>query len=422
MFKQISLKHFKAWCEPVEVKLAPITLLLGTNSSGKSSLLHSLLLLKQTIAHFDRTIHLNLSADQPADYFDFGDFNDVLNQTAKVRHFDIGFSFCPQNQAQQEIAFKARYKADIRRAAVIEHMQLRNERASYLTVREKAGAYSLSIGDDAQDSIGLSAHLAPERSIALSTEALELLPLHDRKIAQDISLAIQREFKNIAYLGPLRTQPKRRYVVDKNPLSELGTDGSQAIPALKKYNNLVDHVSAWLARLGVADRLEVKSRPPHYQVMIHKAGVAANLLDVGFGISQVLPVLTLAYFVPEGTTIILEEPEIHLHPLAQAVLAELLVEVSQQRHVQFLVETHSEHLFLRLQTLIARETLKADDCCLYFVENRDNVGHLHPLTLDDYGRLDDWPERFFGDALGEAREQTELFFDRQQKAELTQAA
>ena len=65
--------------------------------------------------------------------------------------------------------------------------------------------------------------------------------------------------------------------------------------------------------------------------------------------------LVVAHFAPPGSTIILEEPEIHLHPLAQSILAELFVKVSQQRKVQFIVETHSEHLFRRMQTLLARQ-------------------------------------------------------------------
>jgi hypothetical protein len=95
-------------------------------------------------------------------------------------------------------------------------------------------------------------------------------------------------------------------------------------------------------------------RSGRYELLVHHDGVVANLRDVGVGVSQVLPVLAVAYCAPPGSTVLLEEPEIHLHPLAQAVLAEVFAEVSQQRQVQFLVETHSEHLFRRMQTLIAR--------------------------------------------------------------------
>ena len=125
-----------------------------------------------------------------------------------------------------------------------------------------------------------------------------------------------------------------------------------------------------------------------------------------------LPVLTVAFFAPPGATVVLEEPEIHLHPLAQSLLAELFTEVSRERRIQFIVETHSEHLLRRMQTLIARQTIKPDRCAMYFVEKDQEGSHLRELVLDDYGRVQNWPDRFLGDALGETAEQSRLMFGR----------
>ena len=125
--------------------------------------------------------------------------------------------------------------------------------------------------------------------------------------------------------------------------------------------------------------------------------------------------LTLAYFAAAGSTVLLEEPEIHLHPSAQSVLAELFVELSRSRDVQFIVETHSEHLFRRLQTMVARGTTRTEDCRLYFVECNKSDARLRRLDLDIYGRVENWPDEFFGDALGETREQARLMFERQKQ-------
>lgn len=149
--------------------------------------------------------------------------------------------------------------------------------------------------------------------------------------------------------------------------------------------------------------------------MVQRAGVAANLRDVGIGVSQVLPVLTLAYFAAAGSTVLLEGPEIHLHPLAQSVLAELFVDISRSRDVQFIVETHSEHLFRRLQTVVARGKAKTEDGRLYFVERNKSDARLRRLDLDIYGRVQNWPDEFFGDAMGETREQARLMFERLKK-------
>jgi predicted ATPase len=128
-------------------------------------------------------------------------------------------------------------------------------------------------------------------------------------------------------------------------------------------------------------------------------------------------VVTLAYFVPEGSTVIMEQPEIHLHPLAQTALADLFVEVSQKRNVQFLIETHSENLFRRLQYLIAGEYIAPADCGLYFVRpgndpGTDSAAALQRLEVDEYGRINNWPEKFFGDAIGEVERQTRIMISR----------
>lgn len=203
----------------------------------------------------------------------------------------------------------------------------------------------------------------------------------------------------------------------------MGSDGRGAVDALlasallkgEDQNFVVDSVSRWLSRMKVANSLEVRQqgRSSRYELIIHRDGAACNLRDVGIGVSQVLPVLVVAYFAPRGSTIILEEPEIHLHPLAQSILAELFVEVSQERRIQFIMETHSEHLFHRMQTLLAKQKTSIADAAMYFVKRDGKFTELHPLELDDCGRVRNWPEDFFGDALGETREQARVMFERQ---------
>jgi hypothetical protein len=241
-------------------------------------------------------------------------------------------------------------------------------------------------------------------------------------VLEDLSLSIRRELEKIVYLGPLRRKPERDYPWNKTKPGEVGSDGNRTFDVLlasalmkgDDQNRIIEGVSKWLVRMKVADKLEVKQlgRSTRYELVVHRDGVEANLRDVGIGISQVLPVLTIAYFAPVGSTIILEEPEIHLHPLAQSVLAELFVEVSKERNVQFIVETHSEHLFRRMQTLIAKQQITPNDAAMYFVERDGKAARMRPLELDDFGRVKNWPEGFFGDALGETREQTALAIQR----------
>lgn len=427
MFTRLRLTNFKAWKDSGDMALKPVTMLLGTNSSGKSTLVQSLLLLKQTVQAPDRTMHLNLGGDGIHDLFHFGRFDDVLCQAAEgVRQFSIGFDF--HRAAGERVRtgqFKATYGQTAAGSVAIQTLDLHTAGRHFQALRRDKGAYALRV-DGAAHARAKGVQYAPERSVAFSADAIAVLD-QDGPVVEDLSLAIRHELEGISYLGPLRRRPERDYLWNKAQPGEVGVDGRSAIDALlasallkgSAGQEMLHGVSSWLARMQVADRLELRQqgRSNRYALIVHRAGVACNLYDVGIGVAQVLPVLVLAYFAPGGSTIVLEEPEIHLHPLAQSVLAELLVEISQQRQVQFIVETHSEHLFRRMQTLIARQQVDPDDAAMYFVERSGPTAQLRALALDGYGRVQNWPTGFFGDAMGETREQARLMLARQQSAQ-----
>jgi len=127
----------------------------------------------------------------------------------------------------------------------------------------------------------------------------------------------------------------------------------------------------------------------------------ASLTDVGFGVSQILPALVLLYYVPEGSTVLMEQPEIHLHPSVQSGLADVILKVAQTRNVQVIVESHSEHFLRRLQRLVAEEKSDPEEVKLYFCENNNGRSELHDLKLNIFGEIENWPDNFFGDELGE---------------------
>ncbi|ABS68965.1 conserved hypothetical protein [Xanthobacter versatilis] len=423
MFTRLRLVNFKAWSDTDDICLRPLTMLLGTNSSGKSSLIQSLLLLKQTARSPDRTVHLNLGGDEINDLFNFGDFDDVLNQEADApRLFSIAFDF--DNHATSRIAkggFECSYGQTSSGSVVVQTVTLKAEGRQFRATRREKGAFSILV-DDEQLPRAKGRGYAPERTIAFSAEAIAALD-KDGQLVEDLSLAIRRELERIIYLGPLRRKPERDYPWNKTKPGDVGSDGRGAVDALlasallrgDEQNYVVNGVSRWLSKMGVADKLEVRQqgRSNRYELIVHRDGVACNLRDVGIGISQVLPVLVVSYFAPRGSTIILEEPEIHLHPLAQSALANLFVDVSRERGIQFLVETHSEHLFRRMQTLIAKQDASSTDSAMYFVRRKGKSAELCTLEIDDFGRVKNWPSGFFGDALGETREQARLMFERQ---------
>ena len=171
----------------------------------------------------------------------------------------------------------------------------------------------------------------------------------------------------------------------------------------KPFQAIIAH---WLHKLGLISDFRIQEIAPNtnlYRAMVETSstGVTTSLTDVGFGVSQVLPVLVLLYYVPEGSTVVMEQPEIHLHPAVQSELADVMLNIARVRNVQIIVESHSEHLMRRLQRRVAEQKASSDDVKLYFVASRQGRAHVSDLHLNIWGEIENWPDNFFGDEMGE---------------------
>ena len=141
-----------------------------------------------------------------------------------------------------------------------------------------------------------------------------------------------------------------------------------------------------------------------YEVTATIGGVESSLSDVGFGVSQILPVITMLMFVPKGSIILLEQPELHLHPNAQAALADLMLDVAEKRNLQLIVESHSEHIVRRLQRRIAEASpafAKPENIKMYYCQPGEGGATIDEVVVDRFGQIVDWPEKFMGDISGD---------------------
>ena len=141
-----------------------------------------------------------------------------------------------------------------------------------------------------------------------------------------------------------------------------------------------------------------------YEAIATVAGVESSLSDVGFGISQVLPVITMLLSAPQNSIILLEQPELHLHPNAQASLADLLLEVAETRNLQLIVESHSEHIVRRLQRRIAEASpafATPENIKMYYCQPGESGSSIDEIEYDRFGQISNWPERFMGDISGD---------------------
>ncbi|HSG40958.1 MAG TPA: DUF3696 domain-containing protein, partial [Thermoanaerobaculia bacterium] len=126
-------------------------------------------------------------------------------------------------------------------------------------------------------------------------------------------------------------------------------------------------------------------------------------------------VITLCYYAPEGSTLLLEQPEIHLHPKVQAGMADVLVDAMKTRGIQIILESHSEHLLRRLQRRVAEEVVAPEEAALYFCSTEKGESRLTPLDLDLFGNIKNWPKDFFGDEFGEIAAMSEAMLERKKK-------
>lgn len=220
---------------------------------------------------------------------------------------------------------------------------------------------------------------------------------------------LRETLERLLYLGPLREYPERHYIFSGNLVKEVGKSGKGMPDLLFRHKALVKRVNDWLEKFGVDYSIDVRTvKDPDVEDVFtlrltdKRTQVTVSPLDVGFGISQILPIVVQS-LLAEGRVVCVEQPEIHLHPRLQAEFGSLLADaIRAKRPNQFIIETHSEHLILRLQRLIRRGTLKPEDIAVIHVRKTEEGSVATELRLDDQGEfIDRWPEGFFEEGFAE---------------------
>jgi predicted ATPase len=231
---------------------------------------------------------------------------------------------------------------------------------------------------------------------------------------------------NLRYLGPLREDPRVLYkTAQGNPATPLGIKGELTAPTVDRLKTrrvlcpkkqvdgppeditLADALDYWLPRLGVAE--SVVTSPVvrmGVEMRVRDAGVQKDLdlMNVGVGVSQVLPVVVLCLLADPGSVVLLEQPELHLHPAVQQRLGDFLLALAQSGR-QLIVETHSEYLVSRLRLRLAQDQSDTltNWISVVFAERDEGETQFRTLQFDRYGGISDdvWPAGFFDQSARE---------------------
>lgn len=440
MLTRLEFENFKSW-QIAKMDCAPITGVFGTNWSGKTSLIQFLLMLKQTKDATDRAISLELNGDNVK----LGSVMDVIHRHDETRplrwllgiELESELSLSDASQ-KRSTAIARGNELTVRANTVVQNRapvttsisySLGELRFTLSSKKEQATQFELTCSrhDDRNPSFSFVRTKGrpwqlpgPIKSYAFPDQARTYY--QNAGFLADLEAAYEAQLDKIFYLGPLREYPQRDYLWSRSRPSDVGPRGDKVIDAIlaateaDEMRNLKpkahlktfqEMIAYWLREMGLIHEFavqEIARDSNRWQARVRTSPGSSWVLltDVGFGISQVLPVITLLQYVPVGSTVILEQPEIHLHPLAQAGLADVIIQAAIHRNVQVILESHSEHLLLRLQRRIAEEALHAKDIELYFCDAQDGTSKITKLEVDLLGKINNWPNKFMGDAFNEA--------------------
>lgn len=400
---KIGVGGFKSISRPQAIEVRPLTILAGTNSSGKSSIMQPLLLMKQTLeATYDPG---PLLLNGPNVRFTLA--KQLFSLTAAAQQRD---QFTVEIATDMETALINRFQRDEATGIAI---------AATTYVSREKGRYTLTsqANDDELMAVpwvrdyarghknqNIPVWIARYRCLLAVETEMDLWEYSDHEDSQ-----FKLRIENIIHLPGLRGSPARTY-------PRTATDGPHFVGTFDNYvaslihswgvsnNKKLGELRFWMQQLGLASSIEANplddtaieirvGRLPRIAGIVNDDNV--SIADVGLGVSQVLPVLVALITADPGQLVYIEQPELHLHPRAQSALAQLFA-AAAQRGVRVVVETHSSLFLLGVQTLIAEEKLAPDLVKLHWFR-RDDAGatEITSSDLDESGAFDiDWPEDF----------------------------
>ncbi len=484
MIERLELENLKAFGGRHSVEMAPITVIYGPNSSGKSSLLQALAVLKQTLE--PRAARIDVER-QPlnlrGDLVDLGSFGAAVHCHDLTRPLRLGVEFSPgpprpsarpHMRAGTSGYVNLGFRVD-RRSHAVKHADVTvgidQHRVRFVPSKAPApehelfsaveGFFRVASQSSSRTLLDLVRHAVPsapggvdedvnsvEEFLAfdprptflgrgcfpaqpwLRAWGMDARAPHTARGADGAMLGMRISdavygpaatvvelLSQLAYLGPLRAPPTRFQARAGVVYNSVGARGEHTPLFLLQEPKLIGPVNVWLERLEMHYQLQVSPVEANSigaeigdlvvtRLLDTRTGIAVTPQDVGFGISQLLPVI-VQVLAERQRTICIEQPEIHVHPRLQAMLADLFIEAAERHGNQLVVETHSEHLMLRFVRRISEARgsgwLSPEKLCVLYVDQDEaGISRARRLRLDAHGDFPEaWPNGFFTERLEE---------------------
>ena len=431
---EITLKNFRCFREEQTARLAPLTLLVGENSTGKTSFLAMIRALWDVA--YRRT-----DPDFKEEPYDLGSFDEIAHHRGgrggRADTFEAGFAASRRRETRTDgtlkVATDRPYRFDVK---------FGRDGTAPIPVSRRFSCDDNWVEEDLKNDplILLGTPNGnwvgdPDPYYEASPFGVDPDSLDDRQgskppTAEDWERLrrLSRTFDEVREFGrhkqrpyasaPVRSKPQRTYDPARTTRDPEGDYVPMYLAEVffqdkRRWNSLKQKLEKFGQESGLFDEISVKSfgrkASEPFQVQIRKfsgkvKGPQRNLIDVGYGVSQVLPVITelvrggsfpdlLGYSKPP--MFLLQQPEVHLHPSAQAALGSLFCEVATpERHL--VIETHSDHLIDRVRMDVRDGTtpLKPDDVSILFFERKNLDVHIHSLRIDEEGNIEGAPDGY----------------------------
>lgn len=368
MIRYIRFKNYKAFSNWEEIELRPVTLIIGKNSSGKSSVLK----LIRMIGAMVRGV-----INKPEVEFD---------------GFTLGGSYSDlfHNRENTGLALSVEFDNG-----------LRAEAEYYID------------NDDIKIFNHIMSH--PEYGILKMDE--HQVKLIDDNVLQKWNVDSSSLLLGMDYLGPLRCVAPSCIRFHGYHPCWIGSDGSGAynllLNAFKKESELFSFISSWMKDNMEGQELDFSNtanNSGNYTLWVKRKNAEVNISEVGQGVAQVLPVVTLVMCAYGNTVNMIEQPELHLHPASHAKVADLIGRQAKNRGNVFVVESHSKNLLLGFKKLVVDKKIdfNCNDIAIYYVKETSDGATLKRIRMDEKGVFDDWPYGVFSETSDLTREINKL--------------
>ena len=424
MLTELRLSNFRIFDDEVTVRFRPITVLIGRNSSGKSSIIKFLLMLQQS-AEYGRAQFLTPEGSRVS----LGAFRALKNSLTRKRN--LGFELEAKDDFETVSHPMSRYL-----------LELKNVDPNQLVYKTKAtlaygrrnitgnAIYSLVNGISGTDHLRIEDRILADSTFlgaSLRTSLGQDIP--DVRDHQQINANPEEEAKfwtalarvsarnqlqdniryqinSIRHLLPVRSEAQRVIIASPPPMDDVGQRGEFALPHLQRmieekslrYDFILPYLESVAGIAGV--RFRTSSGYISQAIARNKTtGADALIGDFGFGVSQCVPILVQGAIMAPQTTLMVEQPEAQLHPTAQLELGSFFADLWTQRQVGSIIETHSDNILLRLRRLIARGDLSHEDVSVaYFTfDEESNMPTVKNLDINEDGTMQSGlPMEFFG--------------------------